>query len=96
MGRTDLVQSELEALSTIGRVTVDSESDPLNGWSCMYTVTFDTNAGYLPLIGVATGTADDTGEWNYADYNTTVNVTRLRASTSQAKARGSGSPSQSR
>ena len=83
-GRTDLVQSELEALATIGRVTVDTESDPRNGLTCLYTITFDTNAGYLPLIGVASGPTDGTGEWDWRDANTTVNVTRLVASTSEA------------
>ncbi|KAH8092788.1 hypothetical protein JL720_4952 [Aureococcus anophagefferens] len=42
-GKTDLVQSELEGLSTIGRVTVDSRPDPINALTCLYTITFDTN-----------------------------------------------------
>ncbi|KAH8049142.1 hypothetical protein JL722_12143 [Aureococcus anophagefferens] len=83
-GKTDLVQSELEGLSTIGRVTVDSRPDPINALTCLYTITFDTNAGYLPLIGVATSGTDETGEWPWADTNTTVNVTRIRSSTSEA------------
>ena len=65
-GRTDIVQSELEALSTIGRVTVSVESagvkdDGSEGieWlekrrtgTCLYRVTFDTNAGDLPMIAI--------------------------------------------
>ena len=65
-GRTDIVQSELEALSTIGRVTVSVEeagggsdewkqgegNEKRRTGTCLYRVTFDTSAGDLPMISV--------------------------------------------
>ncbi|KAH8074001.1 hypothetical protein JL721_2557 [Aureococcus anophagefferens] len=82
-GKTDLVQSELEGLSTIGRVTVDSRPDPINALTCLYDH-LRHERGLPALIGVAASGTGETGEWPWADTNTTVNVTRIRSSTSEA------------
>lgn len=83
-GNSDIVKAELEALTTIGRVSVSSIIEGVPSQSCLYRITFDTNAGPLPLLEATNSTLESSGTTLYVDENATVTVSSLVKSTSAA------------
>lgn len=83
-GDADIIKSELEALTTIGRVTVSSVFEGAPSQVCLYRITFDTNAGDLPLLQVTNRTSDISGTTTFINENVSVAVSLLRRSTSTA------------
>lgn len=83
-GNSDIVKAELEALTTIGRVSVSSVSEGAPSQTCLYRITFDTNAGSIPLLEATNSTSDSSGTTHYVNENVTVTVTSLVKSTSAA------------
>ena len=56
-GDVDIIKTELELLSSIGSVTVTAGNLDVSEMRCLWTITFDTNAGDLQQLGVANNTA---------------------------------------
>jgi len=59
-GTVDSIKTELEMLTNVGTVTV-SPVHSSDAEECTWQVTFDTNAGDLPVMEIAAGTQDAVG-----------------------------------
>ena len=91
-GEKDAIKAQLELLENVGTVTVTAGDITANG-ECVWRVTFDTNAGVLPLMtvavedssAVAASAAGHTTNFVASDGNTIdVSISQLQASTSDA------------
>jgi hypothetical protein len=71
-GSVDAIQTELEALFSIGSVKVDSLTPGVTTGECVWSVTFENNAGDLPLLtgGTSDGSVDFTAcaDATYSSY----------------------------
>jgi hypothetical protein len=94
IGAKDAIKAALEDLDTIGTVTVHTEGSISAKKECTWTVTFDTNAGSLPLLQASvfhkdneTSASPFSINTQWSDYNNKavqVLVTRVTESTSAA------------
>jgi hypothetical protein len=91
-GEKDAIKAQLELLENIGTVTVTSGDITANG-ECVWRVTFDTNAGDIPLMTVSVedsssiiaSTFGESTSFTAADGNAIdVDITQAQDCTSEA------------